>query len=153
MVFNLKTKEQCFIDFDFFFLKEYEIEAGKNLSTEQLVETFINAREFINTFHPSVGMDTIKELPIQDIKSVVAYTMHGPFVIECIGVNDFKRYKGSELENILLDYRDKAGLNEADSVVNNFQQSLQIIQQFQIEEDDLFHLNKEWFSPPHKALA
>lgn len=151
-MFNLKSKEECFVNFNFFFLKEYEIEASNGMAQEQLIETFINSRVFIETFYPFVSMDKIKEFPIQDIKAVAAYTMHGPFGIECIGINDFKRYKGRQLRDALFDYSEKAGSSADDGAINNFKQSLQLVEKFEIEEDDLFHLNKEWFSSPNKAL-
>lgn len=144
-MFNLKNEEACYLDFNFFFLKEYEIEKGKDMSQEQLTETFINSAVFGKTI-------MIKEFSIENIEKVASYRIHGPFVIESIGINIFKQYKGRHLKKVLFDYNKKAALVTGKSSLLNFEQSLQLVEKFEIEKDDLFYLNREWYFSPDKRL-
>ena len=144
-MFNLKHKEECFLNFNFFFLKECEIEAGKDMSHEQLIERFLNSDLFGKNF-------TIREFPVENTHEAATYRMHGPFVIESIGINVFKRYRGRQLKKVLFDYSKKAALFTGESAVNNFKQSFQLVEKFKIKEDELFYLNRDWYSSPDKRL-
>ena len=152
-MFNLKTKKECFVNFNFFFLKEYEIDAGWDMTPEQLILAFISSCFFMDSFIPSVSLETIHEFPIQDIKAVATNTLHGPFVIEYIGMNDFQKIKGSALKDTLLDYGEKAGSGMDEGAVSNIRQSLLLLEKFEIDEDDVFHLNKDQFTVPDKAVT
>jgi hypothetical protein len=152
-MFTLTNTEQCFTNFHFFFLKEYEIESVSG-NNEQLLTEFIDSPEFIDSFSPSKEIESFKGHSLQDVKRLASETMHGPFVIEHISKNNFKNFKGSQLNDLLFDFGESPHfLEDPEEYSINIKTSLHLIEKYSIEDDNLFFLNKHWFKEPGKALA
>jgi len=144
IMFKLQAKEECFQNYHYFFLSEYSFleEHGRGSSEETVCE-FIKTNYFAREL-PPLSKDRLKRYSLQDTKTETNEPVHGPFKIDALTINDFQQSNGGKFECILKDFESLEDWgNDLADFKENVECSLRLIRTYNIEKDDVFHLNKD----------
>jgi hypothetical protein len=133
-MFHVKNKKNASEDCHFFILNEYSFSIkGRDITAEQILIEFLKSNFFF--FEHSTA-----------INEPEMHT-HGPFIIESLQTTDFRKYLGFRFKQIIDEFiNDESWGDDLPDFRKLADATTPIVSQYNIPNDDIYLLNKEWFA-------
>ena len=141
-MFKRLSHSKHITDYHFFYFYEFEISAEiQELSFDEILEKFIQSVYFTDEYQLN------QQLSERESKS------HNAFLINKVPVKDFKKIKGKDLDKIIQEFiNEDSWSDDLPDFKVNYAKSKLLLNYLQIEDDEMFYLNMEWFVDTEKLI-
>ena len=144
-MFKFLSHSRHATEYTSFSLDVFEIsDELKTLSTKEILENFIKHSYFRNQ------SDWYE-------KKTEKLFLHTAFVIENLSVTDFRKVAGKDVNNIVISCLDEESWKQTDlsvraGYIDTFNKSKLFTDELNIENDEVFYLNMDWFVDSEKIV-